>query len=89
MEIDQVLNRLIAADVEYKAAMKAAQEHGGSLVLQARKSLGLTQRDLADKLGLNFTYISKIENGHIAASKKVLTGIAETLRGENNDTEAV
>ncbi|MFE4108459.1 helix-turn-helix domain-containing protein [Almyronema epifaneia] len=31
-------------------------------MLQARKAKGLNQRELADSTGLNFTYLSKLEN---------------------------
>ncbi len=34
----------------------------GSLIRQARKDKGYSQRELADKLGLDFTYLSKLEN---------------------------
>lgn len=34
----------------------------GPLLKAGRKSAGLTQRDMAELLGLDFTYISKIEN---------------------------
>lgn len=34
----------------------------GKLIRQARKDKGLSQRELAEKLGLDFTYLSKLEN---------------------------
>ena len=34
----------------------------GQYIRDARKHQNLTQRELADKLGIHFTYISKIEN---------------------------
>jgi transcriptional regulator with XRE-family HTH domain len=37
----------------------------GEKVRDLRKAKNLTQRDLADKVGVNFTYISKIENGKL------------------------
>lgn len=37
----------------------------GEKVRELRKAKNLTQRDLADKVQVNFTYISKIENGKL------------------------
>ncbi|MFH7242130.1 MAG: SNF2-related protein [Spirulina sp.] len=34
----------------------------GQVIFQARKAKGLSQRELADSVGLNFTYLSKLEN---------------------------
>lgn len=35
-----------------------------SRILELRRNAGLTQRKLADQLGIDFTYLSKLENGH-------------------------
>lgn len=37
----------------------------GTALRDHRRSVGLTQRDLAKKSGLNFSYISKIENSRL------------------------
>jgi len=34
----------------------------GGKIRDLRKANGFTQRDLADRVGINFTYLSKIEN---------------------------
>ena len=39
----------------------------GHIIRSARHAKKITQRDLAARVGLNFTYISKIENGTSAA----------------------
>ena len=36
----------------------------GSQLRQIRRDAGFTQRQLADVAGLDFSYISKLENGH-------------------------
>lgn len=82
MDIEGLLNRLVEADRLYRAAMKEAQASGGSLVKAARKSLGLSQRAFAEKLGVDHTYISKIENGHQVPGKPVLRHIAQLMAGE-------
>lgn len=40
----------------------------GQVILDARKSEKMTQQELADKLGVNKSYISKIENGVVNPS---------------------
>ena len=37
----------------------------GEVLRDLRRSAGLSQRDLADKAALDFSYISKLENGRI------------------------
>jgi transcriptional regulator with XRE-family HTH domain len=37
----------------------------GERIRQLRKGKNLSQRELADKVGVNFTYLSKIENGKL------------------------
>ncbi len=38
----------------------------GQVLRELRKSKGISQRELATRTGVTFTYISKIENGHLA-----------------------
>ena len=47
-----------------------------------RKEARLSQRDLAEKVGVDFTYLSKIENARIdPPSETVLKSIARELAG--------
>jgi len=39
----------------------------GQYIKQARMGMQLTQRELASRIGIDFTYISKLENGKNAA----------------------
>lgn len=78
--MQDLLTQLVETSAAYQAAVKRAQEQGPDLVRTARKQLGLTQRALAEKLGVDYTYISKIENGHSRPSKPVLAALAELLR---------
>lgn len=60
----------------------------GSLLRSHRKAAGLTQRDLAAAVGLDHTYISKVESGScLPPSAPSLIRIAVTL-GLDEDTEA-
>ena len=48
-----------------------------------RKEAQLSQRDLAERIGVDFTYLSKIENGRVEPpSEAVLKGVARELAGE-------
>ena len=50
---------------------------------ELRKAARLSQRALAEKVGVNFTYLSKIENGRVEPpSESVLQRIAKELAGE-------
>lgn len=53
----------------------------GTKLKQLRKERRITQRDLADRTGIDFTYISKMENGKLEnpPSEKTITNIAESL----------
>lgn len=46
-----------------KAEDKAWQEYNAQILLEARKNAGLTQEALANRLGVNKGYISRIERG--------------------------
>jgi len=53
----------------------------GSELKTLRKERRITQRDLADKVKVDFTYISKMENGQLKNSPSVetITKIAKAL----------
>ncbi len=80
MEIEALLTRLVRASDEYRAAQEAVQRDGAAVIREARKQLGLTQRDLAEKLHVSFTYISKIENGHVRIGQDTLMALVELVR---------
>ena len=41
----------------------------GQRIREIRKERNLTQRELADKVGLNFTYLSRVENDRLDAEQ--------------------
>ena|ERR1700735_2146305 len=55
------------------------QKRPGILIRQARKSLRLTQRDLAATVGVKASHIAYIENGQRKPSLGVLRRLADTL----------
>lgn len=62
----------------------------GSRIRQLRREKGLTQRDLASKIGLDFTYLSKIETGALPPpSEAAIARIAGALGSENDYLLAV
>lgn len=53
----------------------------GERIKRARREQKLTQRDLANRIGINFTYLSKIENGEMPApSEEKIFGLAKHLQ---------
>jgi len=52
----------------------------GEYLRELRLEKGLSQRELAERVGVTFPYISKIENNNLAApSEKILEKIASNL----------
>src|SRR5579864_234081 len=53
----------------------------GKLIKELRTLRGFTQRQLAEKAGVDFTYLSKIENGRLehTPSIKTLRDLAQAL----------
>ena len=51
----------------------------GQRIRKNRKALGLSQEELAEKIGISSTHMSHIETGNTKLSLPVLVSIAETL----------
>lgn len=53
----------------------------GNLIRKLREERGITQRKLAEAIGSNYTYLSKIENGRLdhTPNSKTLVAIADAL----------
>lgn len=56
----------------------------GETIKELRKQRGMTQRELADLLEVNFTYISKIENDklEVLPSEDLIRRMAEVLKAD-------
>ena len=50
-----------------------------NLIVLAREATGLTQTELAEKVGINQANISRIENGFVAPSEEILNKISSIL----------
>ncbi len=58
----------------------------GAQLRELRKRAGLTLRELAEKVNVNFTYLSKIENGALPPpSEKVIRHLAEVLNYDKDE----
>lgn len=79
MNASDLLQRLISAERAYREAVHAVQKDGGRLFREVRQQYKLTQRDFAALLGVDFTFVSKVENGHMRPGKPVLTRLAAWL----------
>ena len=61
-------------------------EKFGVRLRQLRKQAGLTQRELAERVNIDFTYLSKIENGVMPPpSEKVILQLAEALNTDKDE----
>ena len=53
---------------------------------ELRKQAGLSQRELSDKIGVNFTYLSKIESGALPPpSEQVIHRLAKALNADKDE----
>lgn len=61
----------------------------GERIRQLRKAKKLSQRDLAAETGINFTYISRIENGKLEfsefPSEATIHKLADALNGDEEE----
>ena len=61
----------------------------GQKIRQLRKARTLSQRDLAGKVRVSFTYISKIENGHLDfgdyPSEELILKLAKALEADTDE----
>lgn len=63
-----------------------ANKSFGNKIKDARKSRGLSQRQLAEQVNIDYSYLSKIERGKVdPPSEKVLLDIAEVLEIDNDE----
>lgn len=54
-------------------------ESFGRYIWKARRKKGWSQRELAAKVGVDYTYLSKLENDHVDPSEKVIRELARHL----------
>lgn len=62
-------------------------------IKELRKKAGLSQQDLADRVGIHLTYLSRLENGHNEPSIEVIRKLMEVFEVSadyllNNDNDS-
>ncbi len=58
----------------------------GARLRELRKKAGLSQRELGDKIGVSFTYLSKIESGVMPPpSENIISQLAEVLNANEDE----
>lgn len=69
---------------------RSVEETFGQRIKRRRRELGLTQRQVADKLEIDFTYLSKLENDRgEAAGEKTVRRLAEVLEDDEEELLAL
>ena len=56
----------------------------GEALREKRHAAGLSQRELADKIKVDFSYISKVENGHLRLPTKSLKYVTFWILSQRN-----
>jgi transcriptional regulator with XRE-family HTH domain len=62
-----------------------SQERIGKNIQKLRKKTGITQEELADKVGVHVSYISRIERGVVNSSIEILESIAKALKVKSSE----
>ena len=62
-----------------EALSQAWEEYNAKVLLDARKNAGLTQAELAERIGSNKSYISRVERGLTIPSVATLYRIAAAM----------
>jgi len=62
------------------------EQEFGTRLRELRRQAGMTQKELAGKVGIDFTYLSKIENGVMPPpSEKVILKLVEVLNADKDE----
>jgi ribosome-binding protein aMBF1 (putative translation factor) len=67
------------SETRKQAENKAWEEYNAQILLDARKNAGLTQRELAERIGADKSYVSRVERGIIIPSISTLYRIAAAM----------
>lgn len=81
MSVREHIRQLLRDDPAYRAEYERLEpyERIARQVMWRRAELGLTQRELAERMGTSHSVISRIENGQHATSVKTLHRLAAAL----------
>jgi ribosome-binding protein aMBF1 (putative translation factor) len=76
------LRRYVTTGDDHDAAQRECRDHGPFIFRQARKDLGLTLRQLAAKMGVSYTSLSRVENDHMFPGDPMLRSLYAVLDGK-------
>ncbi len=58
----------------------------GQRLRELRKAKGMNQKELADKVGIDFTYLSKLENDRMSPPReKYIVALAKALEADSDE----
>lgn len=80
MNLAERIERLDSLERKYSAALAFFFRDAPKLFREARKANGWSQRALAELLEVDYTYISKIENGHLRPGLPTVRKFGELLK---------
>lgn len=86
MNAGELLDQLITAKARYRETLSTIQTQGAALFRAVRQEYDLTQRELADRLGVDHTFISKVESGSMRPGTPVLERLAKYIEAHHDDT---
>jgi ribosome-binding protein aMBF1 (putative translation factor) len=78
---ESTLEELVRVQARYAAALAACQADAPAIFAALRKKLGLSQQDLAGKMGVTNVYLSRIENGHMVPGYSTLAALRDAVKG--------
>lgn len=69
---------------KYKRSANWIDQYIGSRIKKRRNALGMTQKELAQSIGITFQQVQKYEKAHSRVSASILYRIALTLKTHPN-----
>jgi ribosome-binding protein aMBF1 (putative translation factor) len=81
MESDRflLLKELVESERCYRSALSRCQGRAPEIFRSVRDQLGMSQRRIAERLGICHTYVSKIENGRLTPGFPVMANLGRML----------
>lgn len=79
---ERLLGDLERTEATYRASLEFACQAAPVIFRGVRQKYGWSLRDLGKKLDCDFTYLSKIENGHYPPGKPLLRKLIALLKQE-------
>lgn len=62
-----------------------SQAQLGKNIKKAREKIGLTQEQIAEKVGIHVSYVSRIERGKANPAYDILENLAKVLKVKSSD----